>query len=149
VAQFRYLASRTRLGEIRFHSAARGGPVVGRTILFGLALGAIFVVLGGCFVGVEAVLLAKKGAIVGASAAQSAAAIKSTLLIMIPMLIGFYILAILIMQILAYRVLRLGVLRHLATTLEIENFAMVEQVVQSSTPRQRFGIADSFEFGAF
>lgn len=149
VAQFRYLASRTRLGEIRFHSAARGGPVVGRTILFGLALGAVFVVLVGGFLGVEAILLAKKGAIVGASAAQSAAAIKSTLFVMIPMVIGFYILAIMITQILAYRVLRLGVLRHLATTLEIENFAAVEQVVQSATPRQRFGIADSFEFGAF
>src|SRR6185437_2152831 len=47
VAQFRYLASRTRLGETRFHSAARGGPVAGRVILVGLALVAIFIVLAG------------------------------------------------------------------------------------------------------
>lgn len=152
VAQFRYLASRTRLGEIRFHSAARGGPVVGRAILFGLALAVIFAVLGGGFVGVIAI--AMKGGAAGvtasaATAAQRAAAIKSLALVILPAAIGFYVLIILITQILAYRVLRLGVLRHLTTTLEIENFAMVEQVVQSSTPRQRFGIADSFEFGAF
>ena len=147
VAQFRYLASRTRLGEIRFYSAARGGPVLGRVILFGLALGAIFLVLFGGFFGV--VLIAGKGAVIGATAAQKAAAIKSAMLVMLPAMIGLYILIILIAQILSYRFLRLGVLRHLATTLEIENFAAVEQVVQSSAPRQRFGIADSFEFGAF
>jgi uncharacterized membrane protein YjgN (DUF898 family) len=152
VAQFRYLASRTRLGEIRFHSAARGGPVVGRTILVGLALAVIFVVLGGGFIGVTAIAMKGGAAAVAtssATAAQKTAAIKSLALVILPAAIGFYVIIIMITQIIAYRFLRLGVLRHLATTLEIENFAAVEQVVQSSTPRQRFGIADSFEFGAF
>jgi len=148
VAQFRYLASRTRLGEISFHSAARGGPVVWRSVLFGIALGATFLVLFGGFMEI-ALVVGAKGAAVGASAAQKATAIKSAAIILLPAGIGFYILAIMMTQILAYCVLRLGVLRHLATTLEIENFAAVEQVVQSSAPRQRFGIADSFEFGAF
>ena len=152
VAQFRYLASRTRLGETRFHSAARGGPVAGRVILVGLALVAIFIVLAGGLAGVVAI--AMKGGAAGvtastATAVQKAAAIKSLALVILPAVIGFYVLIVMITQIIAYRFLRLGVLRHLATTLEIENFAAVEQVVQSSTPRQRFGIADSFEFGAF
>lgn len=152
VAQFRYLASRTRLGEIHFHSAARGGPVLGRTILVGLALAVIFAVLGGGFVGIMAI--AMKGGAAGvtasaATAAQKAAAIKSLALVVLPAVIGFYVLIIMITQIITYRFLRLGVLRHLAATLEIENFAAIEQVVQSATPRQRFGIADSFEFGAF
>jgi hypothetical protein len=64
-------------------------------------------------------------------------------------LVPIYIVIIWLMQLAAYCWLWIPIIRHLATTLDIENFPAVNEIAQSSQPRPKLGIADSFELGAF
>jgi len=63
-------------------------------------------------------------------------------------LVPAYLFALIGFQIISYRWLRVPIIRHLATTLEIENIEAIATIVQSAKPRQKFGIADSFDVGA-
>ncbi len=60
-----------------------------------------------------------------------------------------YFVFIWVMQLIAYCWLWIPIIKHLATTLAVENFAAAQEIAQSTQPRQKLGIADSFELGAF
>jgi len=64
-------------------------------------------------------------------------------------LLPFYIILLWVMQLVTYCWLWIPIIKLLATTLDIENFAAVTAIAQSTQPRQKLGIADSFELGAF
>ncbi len=155
VASFRYLASSTRLGETRLQSRAQSRRVLGILLIFLLGLCGLFVVMLGV-----AVVLAALAAVVGVFNASGAAtqagadpkaglmAISIIQLVIVPLL--------LIVFLPGYRLLsdcwlRARIIRHLATTLTIENVGAIDKIVQSTRPRQKFGegLADSFDLGAF
>jgi hypothetical protein len=73
----------------------------------------------------------------------------TAVMIGIAIAVPVYILAIWAMQLATYCWLWIPIIRHLATTLEIQNFAAAHEIAQSTQPRQKLGIADSFELGAF
>jgi len=60
-----------------------------------------------------------------------------------------YIILLWVMQLVTYCWLWIPIIKHLATTLDIENFTAASEIAQSTQPRQKLGIADSFELGAF
>ena len=64
-------------------------------------------------------------------------------------MVPVYIVLLWVMQLVTYCWLWIPVIKHLATTLDIANFAAVNEIAQSTQPRQKLGIADSFELGAF
>ena len=146
VTSFRYIASHTRLGEIRLHSGAKGSSVLKTILLFGLgiigvtiAIMAVFLAFGSMFVAVVA------GATGGKPAGGSIMTmVVAGLVLILPLYLG----VLLLFQIISYWWLRIPILRHLTTTLAVENLDKVEQILQSSKPRQRFGVADSFDIGA-
>lgn len=142
VRQFRYLASSTRLGEVRLVSSARGSTVVTILLLFGL--GMIAIGIGFTIVLVVGALVI--GKTVGAALAAKTVGFKIAMAI--AAILPLYLLVFAGAQILSYRWLRVPILRHIATTLKVENLAAIASVTQSSKRRQKFGIADSFDIGA-
>jgi uncharacterized membrane protein YjgN (DUF898 family) len=145
IESFRYLASRVTLGDMRLHSAAKGSSAIGRVLLFGLGMIGLSIGIGLVFLllGMAAIPIAKT-MLVGKSIAPQTIAVFGVL-VMVPI----YIVIIWLMQLTTYCWLWIPIIRHLATTLEIQNFAAVQEIAQSTQPRQKLGIADSFELGAF
>jgi uncharacterized membrane protein YjgN (DUF898 family) len=145
IEAFRYLASRVRLGTIQLHSDAKGMSGVGRVLLFYLGLIGISIAMGIVFfiVGMAAVPIAK-GVIAGKAIAP-----QMLVLIAVGVMLPIYIILLWVMQIVTYCWLWIPIIKHLTTTLDIENFAAVGEIMQSTQPRQKLGIADSFELGAF
>ena len=145
IEAFRYLASRVRLGTMQLHSDAKGMSGVGRVLLFYLGLIGISIAMGIVFfiVGMAAVPIAK-GVIAGKAIAP-----QMLVLIAVGVMLPIYIILLWVMQIVTYCWLWIPIIKHLATTLDIENFAAVDEITQSTQPRQKLGIADSFELGAF
>lgn len=144
IEAFRYLASRTSLGGMRLHSKAKGSSAVGQVLLFGLGLlgigiatGIVFMVLGGM------VATFAKAFLVGKTINPLIVGI-----VFFAVLVPFYIVFFYIFRLISYCWLWIPILRHIATTLTIENFAAVQDIAQSQQPRQKLGIADSFELGA-
>jgi uncharacterized membrane protein YjgN (DUF898 family) len=146
VAAFRYIASRTTLGAIKIHSAAKGSAIVKTALLFGLAVMAVFIVMLLGFAGLAVVPY--KAIMAAGAGADRAAVVQAMIPTILPAIIGIYVIAALLFQIISYRVLRVPIIRHLATTVEIENLAAVDTILQSAKPRQKLGIADSFDLGA-
>jgi uncharacterized membrane protein YjgN (DUF898 family) len=145
IEAFRYLASRVQLGAMRLHSDARGMIGVGQILLFGLGLLGLSIAMGIVFavLGVIAVPLVKAAIIDKTIEPQTIGLIAFA--VMLPV----YILLLWVMQLVTYCWLWIPIIKHLATTLDIENFAAVSEIAQSTQPRQKLGIADSFELGAF
>jgi len=153
VASFRYLASSTRLGETRLESRARGGRVLGILAIFLLGLCGLIVVMVG--IGAVAAALAVGMAAVG-GAASPAGPDPNTIKALIPttqLIFGGLLLFVFLpgYRLLSDCWLQPRIIRHLATTLTIENAGAIDRVVQSTRPRQKFGegLADSFDLGAF
>jgi uncharacterized membrane protein YjgN (DUF898 family) len=145
IEAFRYLASRVGLGTMQLNSDARGMIGVGQVLLFGLgmiglsiAMGLVFAVLG--FVALPIV----KAAIVGKTIAP-----QTIGLVAVAVMLPVYIILLWVLQLITYCWLWIPIIKHLATTLDIANFAAVSEIAQSTQPRQKLGIADSFELGAF
>jgi uncharacterized membrane protein YjgN (DUF898 family) len=145
IEAFRYLASRIRLGAIQLHSAAKGITGVGRVLLFSLGLIGILIGLGI----VLRILYAVAFPLVLGMMAGKTLSMISLSLTVAGVLVPIYIVIIWLMQLAAYCWLWIPIIRHLATTLGIENFPAVNEIAQSSQPRPKLGIADSFELGAF
>jgi uncharacterized membrane protein YjgN (DUF898 family) len=145
IEAFRYLASRIRLGAIQLHSAAKGITGVGRVLLFSLGLIGILIGLGI----VLRILYAVAFPLVLGMMAGKTLSMISLSLTVAGVLVPIYIVIIWLMQLAAYCWLWIPIIRHLATTLDIENFPAVNEIAQSSQPRPKLGIADSFELGAF
>lgn len=155
VASFRYLASSTRLGETRLLSRAQGRRVLGILVIFLLGLLGLVVVMIGI-----AVAFAALAAVVGVfnasgTATQAGAGPKAGLtvisimqLVIVPLLLIVFLPGY---RLLSECWLRARIIRHLATTLIIENVGAIDKIVQSTRPRQKFGegLADSFDLGAF
>ena len=145
IEAFRYLASRVRLDTMQLHSDARGLQGVGQMLLYGLGLFGISLAIGLVFMilGVVAIPIVK-AAIVGKGIAP-----QTLGLIGAAVIVPVYIVVLWVMQLVTYCWLWIPIIKHLATTLDIENFAAVGEIAQSTQPRQKLGIADSFELGAF
>lgn len=145
IEAFRYLASRVRLNTMQLHSDARGLQGVGQVLLFGLGLAGISIAIGIVFmiVGVMGVAVVR-GAHVGTAMTP-----QTLGLIGVAFGLPIYIILIWAMQLVTYCWLWIPIIKHLATTLDIENFAAASAIAQSTQPRQKLGIADSFELGAF
>jgi hypothetical protein len=155
VEAFRYFASRVRLNPMQLHSGAWGMVVAGRVVLFALGLIVVVVVafvlfrmISSAIAPVIAQMMPKMPA--GAPQAERVqAVIRNAILIMAVASIPTYILAGFVLRIVSYCWLWIPIIKHLATTLDIANFAAVNEIAQSTQPRQKLGIADSFELGAF
>lgn len=145
IEAFRYLASRVRLGTMQLHSGAKGMSAIGQILLYGLGLIGISIAMGIVFfiIGMAALPIAK-GAIAGKAVAP-----QTLGLIAVGVMLPVYIILLWVMQLVTYCWLWIPIIKHLATTLDIENFAAVSEIAQSTQPRQKLGIADSFELGAF
>jgi hypothetical protein len=153
VVSFRYIASRTRLSDIRPLSHARGASVLKTVILFGLGAFALCLVMLMGFTGIGVIFYKTVVLPLGATADQAAimrsqAAIIRSMVFIAPFAFGFYLLVIFGFQLISYWWLRVPIIRHLATTMEVKNLAAIEAIAQSAKPRQKFGIADSFDLGA-
>lgn len=147
IVSFRYIASRTRLGEMRMLSMAKGRSVLRTVLLFLLGSLGFVIILGIGF----AVAMFLIGKIVAPLVAANATDVKSMIIagtIGFVLLVPAYLFALIGFQVISYRWLRVPIIRHLATTLEIENLDAIATIVQSAKPRQKFGIADSFDVGA-
>jgi hypothetical protein len=145
IEAFRYLASRVRLGAMQLHSEAKGMTGLGQVLLFGLG-----------FIGLCVVVSVAIGAIAAAGVPAAKAAITGRtlspevlIMIVVVALVPIYIILIWSMQLITYCWLWIPIIKHLATTLDVANFAAVDEIAQSTQPRQKLGIADSFELGAF
>jgi hypothetical protein len=114
-------------------------------LLFGLGMIGLSIGIGLVFLllGMAAIPIAKT-MLVGKTIAPQTVAVFGVL-VMVPL----YIVVIWLMQLTTYCWLWIPIIRHLTTTLEIQNFAAVREIAQSTQPRQKLGIADSFELGAF
>jgi hypothetical protein len=145
VEAFRYLASRVTLRPMRLGSAARGSKALGQALLFGLGMIGLLIGVGILFALLSAIAAPiVRGMIAGRSATPETA-IMISILIVIPL----YIAMLWVMQLAVYCWLWIPIIKHLASTLDIGNFAAVNEIAQSSQPRPKLGIADSFELGAF
>jgi len=145
IEAFRYLASRVRLGTMQLDSAAKGMTGIGRVLLFSVGMVAMMIGLGLVFWVLSAVAIPiLRGAIAGKSLS-----ITTLGIIGIGIMVPVYIVLLWAMQLAAYCWLWIPIIRHLATTLDIENFPAVNEITQSSQKRPKLGIADSFELGAF
>ena len=147
VASFRYITSHTRLGEIRLLSAAQGSSVLKTILLFalgvvGVSVGfvLVFFTLGQMFAMTAFALIGGKAA----TGTSMVSAIVVAMAFLLPMYLGIAV----VFQIISYWWLRVPILRHLATTIEVENLSAIAKILQSAKPRQRFGVADSFDIGA-
>ncbi len=146
VEAYRYLASRVTLSEMRLRSAARGSMAVGQALLFGLGM-------IGMIIGISLVFFLVTG--VAGPLVRAMIATGQTVSPVTVVLIGFatllpiYIGVLWVFQLAIYCWLWIPIIKHLAATLDIENFAAVNEIAQSSQPRPKLGIADSFELGAF
>ncbi|HEY1503814.1 MAG TPA: hypothetical protein VGF92_05910, partial [Stellaceae bacterium] len=85
-----------------------------------------------------------KGAIIGKTIAPQTLGLYA-----VAAMLPVYVLLFWVMQLATYCWLWIPIIKHLATTLDIENFAAANEIAQSTQPRQKLGIADSFELGAF
>jgi hypothetical protein len=145
VEAFRYLASRVTLVPMHLGSAARGSKAVGQALLFGL--GTIGLVIG---VGILfAIFSAGAAPIVRGMIAGKSVTPEMAIMIGVLIVIPLYIVVLWLMQLAVYCWLWIPIIKHLASTLEIENFAAASEIAQSTQPRPKLGIADSFELGAF
>jgi len=145
IEAFRYLASHIRLDTMQLHSAAKGMTGVGRILLF--FLGLIGIVIGLSIV--IGILSAVAFPLVREMTAGKSVSMVTMGLLIFAVLVPVYIVILWLMQLVAYCWLWIPIIKHLATTLDIENFAAVNEIAQSSQPRPKLGIADSFELGAF
>lgn len=152
VASFRYLASSTRLGETRLQSRARTPRVLGILSIFLLGLLGLAVVT----LGMGATLFVVVGVLKASGAATQAGADPKASLAMISLMPLVIVVLLLVVLLPGYRLLsdcwlRARIIRHLATTLTVENAGAIDRIVQSARPRQKFGegLADSFDLGAF
>ena len=145
VETFRYLASHVTLSGLRLHSAAKGMSAVGQVLLFCLGMIGIFIALGI----VVAIVIGIATPIIRSSLAGTTATPQTGVLIGFAVAVPVYVLMFYVMRLIAYCWLWIPIIRHLATTLAIENFAAAQEIAQSTQPRQKLGIADSFELGAF
>ena len=141
IEAFRYLASRISLSTMRLHSDARGLQGVGQLLLFGLGMFGIMFLVGLAFV---IVVILTRALHVGQGFTPGTM-ILTGVLVFVPVYIGM----LWLMQLVTYCWLWIPIIKHLATTLDIENFAAASAIAQSTQPRQKLGIADSFELGAF
>jgi uncharacterized membrane protein YjgN (DUF898 family) len=145
IEAFRYLASRVRLDTMQLHSGARGISGIGKVLLFFLGCVGIAIVTGIVFAGIGAMAAPiVRGAIVGKTIAP-----QTIGLMIFGVMLPVYIILLWVMQLVTYCWLWIPIIKHLATTLDIENFAAANEIAQSTQPRQKLGIADSFELGAF
>lgn len=145
IEAFRYLASRVRLGTMQLHSDARGLQGVGQVLLYGLGLMGISIAMGIVFAILAVVAIPiVKAAIVGKTVAPQTVGVIGA-----AVAVPIYIVILWVMQLVTYCWLWIPIIKHLATTLDIENFAAASTIAQSTQPRQKLGIADSFELGAF
>jgi uncharacterized membrane protein YjgN (DUF898 family) len=144
VASFRYLASTTRLGPIHLTSRARGGAVLGIIAIYLFGLLVCFLAL----LGLIMLLAVPIGAAFAVAAQSGEAPPVGVIAIVILVVLAFLVPAT---QLLNYCWLRQQLLRHLATTLSIEDVGALERIAQSTLPRQKFGegLADSFDIGQF
>lgn len=145
IEAFRYLASRVTLGEMRLTSAAKGMTAVGKVVLFGLGLFGVLIGTGLFLVIIGAVALPILKTMVADKSLTPQSGIVLTLVVLAPI----YVIMFYVMRIIAYCWLWIPIIRHLAATLEIRNFAVAATIAQSTQLRQKLGIADSFELGAF
>jgi len=145
IEAFRYLASRVGLGTMQLNSDARGMIGVGQVLLFGLGMIGLSIAMGLVFavLGVIAVPIVK-AAIVGKTIAP-----QTIGLVAVAVMLPVYVILLWVIQLITYCWLWIPIIKHLATTLDIANFAAVSEIAQSTQPRQKLGIADSFELGAF
>jgi uncharacterized membrane protein YjgN (DUF898 family) len=145
IEAFRYLAARVRLAAIQLHSSAKGMSGVGQVLLYCLGLIGLVVVMGVAF----AVLsLAAQPIVKGAIAAKTLTPL-TIVMVSVAIALPIYIVLLWAMQLITYCWLWIPIIKHLATTLDVENFAAANEIAQSTQPRQKLGIADSFELGAF
>jgi uncharacterized membrane protein YjgN (DUF898 family) len=141
IEAFRYLASRVQLDAMQLHSGERGMSGIGRVLLWGLGMLGTGVVLSLCVgIIVTGVTMSIKS-----SGAPPGAAFFYFIAAVVPL----YVLLFWLVQLVTYCWLWIPIIKHLATTLDIENFAAATEIAQSTQPRQKLGIADSFELGAF
>lgn len=145
IEAFRYLASRVTLGEMRLGSAARGSMAVGQVLLFGLGLAGVMVGIALIFVIVGMVALP----ILQTMVVDKPLTQQNGVVLVFAVMAPIYILMLFVFYLISYCWLWIPIIRHLASTLEIHNFAVAETIAQSTRPRQKLGIADSFELGAF
>ena len=144
VEAFRYLASRVTLSPLQLHSAARGSKAVGQALLFGLGMIGIIIAISILFAILSAVATPLVRGMIGRSVTPEAA-IGIAFLFLVPI----YIVMLWVMQLAIYCWLWVPIIKHLASTLAIENFDAANEIAQSTQPRPKLGIADSFELGAF
>ncbi len=141
IEAFRYLGSRVRLGPMLLHSGAKGLTGVGRLLLGCLGMFAGFLVLSICV----AIIVAGISMLIKNSGVEPETAVFYIFAAALP----FYLVLLWLMQLVTYCWLWIPIIKHLATTLAIENFGAAQEIAQSTQPRQKLGIADSFELGAF
>ncbi|HEX4195650.1 MAG TPA: hypothetical protein VHY80_21245, partial [Stellaceae bacterium] len=145
IEAFRYLASQVRLSAMQLHSNAKGTSAVGQMLLFGLGMIGIAIGLSLLFALLSAIAMPiLQGVIVGKTVSPPALIVVGFLF-----LVPLYVLILWAMQLAVYCWLWIPIIKHLATTLDIGNFAAASEIAQSTQPRQKLGIADSFELGAF
>jgi hypothetical protein len=145
VEAFRYLASHVTLGPMRLGSAARGSNALGQALLFGLGTIGIMIGIGLFFMFLSMIAAPLIKATVSGKTLTPQTIIIGIYLVLVPI----YIVLLWVMQLAIYCWLWIPIIKHLASTLDVENFAAVNEIAQSSQPRPKLGIADSFELGAF
>ncbi len=148
VAAFRYIAARTRLGEIQLRSDARAGRVLRHVFLSGFAFfGAVLAI--GVVVSVIGFALGVFGVASAPGIGSAAPGPFKNLAGGIVLAIVFYLALALCQQLIHYCLLRAPIIRHLATTMEIVNAPALASIAQSTLATQRYGegVADSFDLG--
>jgi uncharacterized membrane protein YjgN (DUF898 family) len=134
VAEFRYLAAHTRLGDIAFRSKARSRSVIARVIWFVLAaIGATI------FAGLLIVWWAPIVVGFGVGSPAVAGGILGGVIGVVLFVFGY--------RFLWTTIVTAGLVHHLSATLEIAGLDSVRTIAQSATAGQKFGegLADSFE----
>jgi hypothetical protein len=118
---------------------------VGQMLLFGLGMIGLLIVLMIVFGVLAAVALP-----IGKAALAAKTLTPQTIVTFAFIVAGpFYILFFFAMRLITYCWLWIPIIRHPASTLSIENSAAVKQIARTMQPRQKLGVADSFELGAF
>jgi hypothetical protein len=118
---------------------------VGRVLLYCLGMAGIMILVFLAFFTVSGVTrLVVQRMTAGQNSAPDTLVLLGTIT-----LLPIYIVMVWVVQLVTYLWLWIPIIRHLAATLDIANFAAVTEIAQSTRPRQKLGIADSFELGAF
>lgn len=139
VKQFRYMTGQTSLETVRLNSGIRFWPTGGRVMILALIIAALFAML------IVGFVISAERIPVGSNSLN--VALEDGLLVIGPMLALFAI--FFFGQLFIWPLIHVPILRHVCTTLEIENPGVLSTLAQSArqAPATGEGLADAFDVG--